>query len=143
MAGMSRIAAPSPQQIAYTLNDSGAEVVLVHADFVPLLAQLRDELTGVRKIVVMADGQAVPDTALALAGEHEALVDAAAAGPASRGCVHADYADAPRVGFAPGAPEGWPTHRVLRRVAVPWRRAAKRLLGADAARARTTRAGTA
>ena len=27
----------SPQQIAYTLNDSEAEVVLVHADFVPLL----------------------------------------------------------------------------------------------------------
>jgi fatty-acyl-CoA synthase len=69
----------SPQQIAYTLNDSEAEVVLVHADFVPLLAQLRPELKCVRQIVVIADGQAVPDSALAFAGEYEALVEAGSA----------------------------------------------------------------
>ena len=34
----------SPQQIAYTLNDSEAEVVLVHADFVPVLDSIRGEL---------------------------------------------------------------------------------------------------
>ncbi len=69
----------SPQQIAYTLNDAGAEVVLVHADFVPLLAQLQAELPGVRRIVAMADGQAMPETALAFAGEYEALVGAGSA----------------------------------------------------------------
>ena len=69
----------SPQQIAYTLNDSEAEVVLVHADFVPLLAQLRAELPGVRQIVVLADGQPLPDSPLAFAGEYEALVEAGSA----------------------------------------------------------------
>ncbi|NMF98875.1 fatty acid--CoA ligase [Aromatoleum toluolicum] len=69
----------SPQQIAYTLNDAEAEVVLVHADFVPLLEQLKPELKTVRQIVVMADGQAVPATSLSFAGEYEALVGSASA----------------------------------------------------------------
>jgi len=64
----------SPQQILYTLNDSGAEIVLVHADFLPVLEQIRDQLTSVRRIVLIADGQPAPQTALPLAGEYEALV---------------------------------------------------------------------
>ena len=64
----------SPQQIAYTLNDSDAEVVLVHADFVPVLEQVRDQLKGVRQVVVLADGQPVPAMTFPLAGEYEALV---------------------------------------------------------------------
>ena len=64
----------SPQQIAYTLNDSEAEVVLVHADFVPMLEQIKGELKGVRKVVVLADGQAVAANTLPVAGEYEALV---------------------------------------------------------------------
>jgi fatty-acyl-CoA synthase len=64
----------SPQQIAYTLNDSEAEVVLVHADFVPVLESIKGELKGVRKVVVLADGQAVPANTLPVAGEYEALV---------------------------------------------------------------------
>jgi fatty-acyl-CoA synthase len=67
----------SPQQIAYTLNDSEAEVVLVHADFVPVLEQIRGELTGVRKVVVLADGQPMPAMTLPLAGEYEALLERA------------------------------------------------------------------
>ena len=35
----------SPQQILYTLNDSDAEIVLVHADFLPVLAQIKDGLS--------------------------------------------------------------------------------------------------
>ena len=54
----------SPQQILYTLNDSDADIVLVHADFVPVLEQIKDGLKGVRRIVVMADGHDVPSTAL-------------------------------------------------------------------------------
>jgi fatty-acyl-CoA synthase len=68
----------SPQQIAYTLNDAEAEVVLVHADFVPVLEELRDELRFVRRIVILADGQTVSTTKLSVAGEYEALVEAAA-----------------------------------------------------------------
>ena len=67
----------APQQIAYTLNDSGAEIVLVHADFVPLLEDIKDELKNLRSVVVLADGEAVPANTLAVAGEYEALVGAA------------------------------------------------------------------
>jgi len=67
----------SPQQIAYTLNDSEAEVVLVHADFVPLLEGIKGELKGVRKVVVLADGQNVAANTLPVVGEYEALVGVA------------------------------------------------------------------
>lgn len=64
----------SPQQIAYTLNDSDAQILLAHADFLPVLEQIRGELTGVHHIVVLADGQPMPATSLTLAGEYEALM---------------------------------------------------------------------
>ncbi|MCP3712957.1 fatty acid--CoA ligase [Paraburkholderia sp. CNPSo 3274] len=64
----------SQQQILYTLNDARAEVVLVHADFVPVLEQIRTELTSVRHVVVLADGEPMPDTRMLLAGEYEELL---------------------------------------------------------------------
>ncbi|MDM0117165.1 fatty acid--CoA ligase [Variovorax sp. J22R133] len=64
----------SPQQILYTLNDSEAQIVLVHSDFLPVLEQIKDGLKGVRQIVVMADRQAMPPTALPVAGEYETLI---------------------------------------------------------------------
>ncbi|MGA7812577.1 fatty acid--CoA ligase [Caballeronia sp.] len=67
----------SPQQILYTLNDSQAEVVLVHADFVETLTQIWDELRFVRSVVVLADGQHMPKTGLPVAGEYEALIEQA------------------------------------------------------------------
>ncbi|HJV24606.1 MAG TPA: fatty acid--CoA ligase [Aromatoleum sp.] len=67
----------SPQQIAYTLNDSEAEVVLVHADFLPLLEQLKPELKSIRQIVAIADGKPLPECKLTFAGEYEALVGGA------------------------------------------------------------------
>jgi fatty-acyl-CoA synthase len=67
----------SPQQILYTLNDSRAEVVLVHADFVDTLTQIWDGLQFVRSVVVLADGQPMPKADLPVAGEYEALLDEA------------------------------------------------------------------
>jgi fatty-acyl-CoA synthase len=64
----------TPEKIAYTLNDSEAEIMLVHADFVPVLQSILAELHSVRSVVVMADGQAVPATTLPIAGEYEVLV---------------------------------------------------------------------
>ncbi len=69
----------SPKQIAYTLNDSGAELALVHADFLPLVEQIRSELRYLRKIIVIADGQALREISLPVAGEYEALIDQAPA----------------------------------------------------------------
>lgn len=58
----------SPQQILYTLNDAGADVVLFHADFAPVLEQIRGELTCNPRFVLMADGQDAPALTLPLAG---------------------------------------------------------------------------
>ncbi len=47
-----RLAAP---ELAYTINDSGAKVVIVGPDFVPVMEQIAPELTTVTKFVVMVD----------------------------------------------------------------------------------------
>lgn len=67
----------SAQQILYTLNDSGAEVVLLHPDFLPVMEEIRGQLTSVRSFVLLADGQDVPPTSLPFSGEYEALLSAA------------------------------------------------------------------
>jgi fatty-acyl-CoA synthase len=64
----------SPQQIAYTLNDSKAEIALVHADFVPMLESIRGQLTSLRAVVVIEDGQKVPAHQLPSMGEYEGLL---------------------------------------------------------------------
>jgi fatty-acyl-CoA synthase len=64
----------SSQQILYTLNDARAEIVLVHPDFLPLIEEIRTQLTGNPRFVLLADGHGVPQTEVPLAGEYEALV---------------------------------------------------------------------
>ncbi|MBF5005897.1 fatty acid--CoA ligase [Diaphorobacter caeni] len=69
----------SPAQILYTLNDSDAEVLLVHTDFLAVIEQIRDQMPKLKTIIVLSDdGQPVEST-LALAGEYEALVTKASA----------------------------------------------------------------
>ncbi|SCB28501.1 fatty acid--CoA ligase [Cupriavidus alkaliphilus] len=67
----------SAQQILYTLNDSGAEVVLLHPDFLPVMEEIRGQLTSVRSLVLLADGQQMPPTSLPFCGEYETLLQAA------------------------------------------------------------------
>src|SRR5512142_2668802 len=58
----------SPEQIAYTLQHAGAQVLLVHRDFLPVLAAIRDRLPGRRTLVVLEEentGQPLPDDAAA------------------------------------------------------------------------------
>ncbi|WP_420145111.1 long-chain-fatty-acid--CoA ligase [Sphingobium sp.] len=52
----------SPEQIAFTIDHARARVLLVHADFVPLIDQIRDRLPHVRAIIVIGQ-DAVPDWA--------------------------------------------------------------------------------
>ncbi|WP_175835457.1 fatty acid--CoA ligase [Burkholderia anthina] len=68
----------SPDQLLYTLNHSAARVVLVHRDFLPLLAGLRDRLTTATHFVLIADGDDVdlPDLPDGFADEYERLVAA-------------------------------------------------------------------
>lgn len=48
----------SPEQVAYTLRHAGAEVVLVHEDFLPLLAGIRERLPALRRIILIEEGAA-------------------------------------------------------------------------------------
>ncbi|MGC9270810.1 fatty acid--CoA ligase, partial [Acidiphilium sp.] len=70
----------SPDQIAYTIDHSGAEILLVNTDFLPVLAAIRDRLPKLRAVVLMSDQAAAPAWADS-AGAYEALL--AAADPAT------------------------------------------------------------
>jgi fatty-acyl-CoA synthase len=61
-----------PAQIAYTLNHSQATLLLLHTDFMPIIESIREQLTGILKIIALSDGDALPPTALSLDDEYEA-----------------------------------------------------------------------
>jgi len=45
----------SPEQILYTINHAGADVLLVNREFLPVLEQIREQLTTVKTFVLLAD----------------------------------------------------------------------------------------
>lgn len=47
----------SPAQILYTINHAADSVLLVNADFFPILEKFAGEMPTVRKIIIMTDGQ--------------------------------------------------------------------------------------
>lgn len=65
----------SPEQIAYTINHAEAGVLLVNAEFLPLLEQIKGELKTVHRYVLLSD-EPMPLPA-GFAGEYEALLAAA------------------------------------------------------------------
>ena len=46
----------SPEQILYTINHAEDDVILVHEDFVPLIAQIRERFERAPKLVLVRDG---------------------------------------------------------------------------------------
>ncbi|WP_043203018.1 fatty acid--CoA ligase [Pseudomonas putida] len=66
----------SPEQVAYTMNHAGDDLVLVHDDFVPLLEQLHGQLGTVKGYLQLTDGEAAA-TSLPVLGEYETLLGAA------------------------------------------------------------------
>src|SRR5258705_13396463 len=65
----------SNEQIAYTLNHSAARLVLVNAEFAPVLDAIRDKLTSAKTFVLLSDESAPP--AAGYAGEYEKLLPSA------------------------------------------------------------------
>ncbi len=63
----------SPEQLVYTINHAEDKVLLVNADFIPLLEAVKDQLKTVKKIVVLSEGE-VPLTSLDVVGEYESLI---------------------------------------------------------------------
>ena len=70
----------SPEQILYTLNHAKADIVLVNAEFIPMLAIIREQLETVKQFVLISDdGATMSSFKVPYAGEYEALLAAAPA----------------------------------------------------------------
>jgi fatty-acyl-CoA synthase len=64
----------SPEQILYTINHAEDLVIIVNAEFVPLLNSLADKITTVKKIIIATDGGAMPESKFEVVGEYEDLL---------------------------------------------------------------------
>ncbi|MFL9878945.1 fatty acid--CoA ligase [Herbaspirillum rhizosphaerae] len=64
----------SPEQIAYTLNHAQADVLLVNSDFMPVLKQIRGELTTLTRCVLITDDNTPAPRGPGFAGEYEELL---------------------------------------------------------------------
>lgn len=64
----------SPAQLRFTLMDSGAELLLVHRDFMPLVDTMLADLPTVHTVVLIADGDPAPIPS-STAGEYEQLLE--------------------------------------------------------------------
>jgi fatty-acyl-CoA synthase len=63
----------SPEQMAYTLNHARADVLLVHEDFLPLLASFRAKLETVSRFILLSDG-ATPVCPAPFTNDYETLL---------------------------------------------------------------------
>ena len=64
----------SPEQILYTMNHAEDDVVLAHADFVPMLEDIASRLQTVRSYVLIEDGKDAPVSRLPIFSEYEKLL---------------------------------------------------------------------
>lgn len=72
----------SPEQVVYTLNHAGADVILCHTDFVPLLDAIKDRLETAKTFILLQDGDdgaTHPQCTLAFAAEYEDMLAKSAA----------------------------------------------------------------
>ncbi len=64
----------SPEQILYTVNHACDDVILVNAEFLPILEQIHGKIRPGVKFVLIADTPNVPSTTLEFAAEYEAML---------------------------------------------------------------------
>ena len=64
----------SPEQMLYTINHAEDDVILVHADFLPLIEAMRAKIRPGVKLVLIADGRSDVATSLSFAAEYEAML---------------------------------------------------------------------
>jgi len=67
----------SPAEIAYTINHAGAEVLLVHTDFLPVVEAIKDELKTVRTFVwIDEEGSDPVAHTIPFSGDYESMLAA-------------------------------------------------------------------
>lgn len=64
----------SPEQILFTLNHAGADLLLVNRDFLGLLVPIADRLKTVKHFVLLDDELSPVDAPVAFSGEYESLL---------------------------------------------------------------------
>ncbi|MFT3849050.1 MAG: fatty acid--CoA ligase [Propionivibrio sp.] len=64
----------SPEQILFTLNHAGADLMLVNRDFLGLLAPIAGRLETVKRFVLLDDERTALEAPVAFAGEYESLL---------------------------------------------------------------------
>jgi fatty-acyl-CoA synthase len=69
----------SPEQILYTINHAEDDVILVNAEFLPLLEEIKDRIQPVKKLVLLSDGGDRNTTSLPIAAEYEDLLASSSA----------------------------------------------------------------
>ena len=69
----------SADQMLYTINHAEAKMLIIHADFLPILEDIRDKLETAKTIVLISEAEAGPDTRLKFAAEYEELLQSVSA----------------------------------------------------------------
>ena len=64
----------SPEQLLYTINHAEDDVILINREFLPLLESVKDQLTTVKKIILLSDTEEKTETALVIDHEYEAML---------------------------------------------------------------------
>lgn len=67
----------SPEQVLYTIDHAEDDVLLVNAEFIPILDQIRGRMDTVKNFVLLNDETAEPVSTISFAGEYETLLAAA------------------------------------------------------------------
>ena len=65
-----------PETLLYVMNDAAPTILLVNADFLPLMEKLADKLPSVRKYVLLHDRKEQPATRLPIECEYEDMLEA-------------------------------------------------------------------
>ena len=67
----------SPAEIAYTINHAGADVLLVHTDFLPVVESIKDQLETVRTFIWIDElGSEASAHSISFSAEYEAMLAA-------------------------------------------------------------------
>lgn len=64
----------APDQVVYTMNHAADDLVLVHDDFLPLIAQVKDQLTTVKGYIHLSDDAEPKAAPFEVLGEYEQLL---------------------------------------------------------------------
>jgi fatty-acyl-CoA synthase len=64
----------SPEQVLYTINHAEDDVILVNAEFLPLLEAIHAKIRPGVKLVLINDGGSTPESKIAFAAEYESML---------------------------------------------------------------------